>query len=50
MRLRTVPGLIPGLDGRPARGGVVMELRKLRLMQFQSVLREAVRWRTGAVG
>ena len=40
---RTVKGLVPSVDGRPARGGVVLELRKLRLMDFQTVLRNAVR-------
>ena len=47
---RTVKGLVPSVDGRPARGGVVLELRKLRLMDFQTVLRNAVRGGGGKCG
>ncbi len=43
----TVHGLVPlpssaSGPGKPARGGVVMELRKLRLMNYQSQLRVSV--------
>ena len=47
---RTVKGLVPSVDGRPARGGVVLELRKLRLMDFQTVLRNAVSGGGGKCG
>ncbi|KAG1660651.1 hypothetical protein FOA52_008011 [Chlamydomonas sp. UWO 241] len=39
----TVQGLVPRVgDKRPARGGMLFELRKLRLLEFQTKLRKAV--------
>ena len=34
LEANAVPGLVPR-DGRPARGGVLLELRKMRLLDFQ---------------
>ncbi len=51
LKQKSVPGLEPSEDGLPARGGMQLELRKLRLMEYQATLRAAVgAWGDGGRG
>jgi hypothetical protein len=46
---RLVRGFVPAPDGRPARGALMLELRKLRLLELQTKLRREVRTLCGVL-